>query len=124
MPRVSPDFSEALDLSPLPPGTYKVRLTDVESKTSKAGNHYLNWKLTTFGSENSSTNNRVIFYSTMTSGKGAGSLKALLAATGKGTGEFDTEELLGKEVRVTVIQGRDQDGNPSDFPSVKAVAAI
>src|SRR5437867_4389910 len=38
MPLISPDTSDALDMAPLAPGTYKAKIIDVEVKSSKAGN--------------------------------------------------------------------------------------
>lgn len=119
-PQINPDFSEALDS--LPPGEYKVRVTDSELKTSQAGNEYLNWKLSTFGSDDSRMNDRVIYHSTPISGKGAGILKQFLKAVGVDPtgGNFDTDMVHGKELAVVVIE----DPQGGTFPRVKTVKAI
>lgn len=125
-PLISPDFSEAVEFSPLPKGNYKVRITDCQTKQTKAGDTRLMWKLQTFGQSDPALNNRTITFGTMISGKGAGFLKQLIrAATGEEpTGSFNTDALLGREVLATVVEGKDQDGNPSSFPEVKAVAKL
>ncbi len=124
---IQPDFSEAQDITPIPPGTYNARITGVGSKESKKGDMYLRWELEIFGSDNSKLNNRKFWYNTMVSGPGAGGLKRLLGAVGlaaeTGT-QFDTEALLGKEVRVTLAEGKDQHGNVSIYPEVKSVAKL
>lgn len=128
---VTPDFSEAAEFNndPIPAGKYNVRIQSHETKTSSAGNNYLNWKLQIYGASDEAVkqNNRILFFRTMTSGKGAGFLKDFLAACGitleKGAG-FDPDTLLGKEVQVTVATKTKQDGSPDPFSEVKAVAPI
>ncbi len=126
MPLVTPDFSEVSESKPVPPGVYSARITDCESKTSKAGNPMLNWKLELFG--NPDINNRIVFTSTMISGKGAFRLQELYkAATGEAISDrsgFNTDALIGKEVQVTLVEGRDQEGNVRSFPDVKAIAPL
>lgn len=128
---ITPELSEAVDTpsEPIPPGVYKVRIEDAEVKQTKAGTgSYLSWKLKIFGAEgdHAKYNNWPVFYSTMTSGKGAGMLKALYkAALGQElTGQFDATELFGREVQVAIAQRRDQDGNVSRWPDVKSVKAL
>lgn len=123
---INPDFSQAVELEDLPPGTYKVRVVGCELKQTQKGETRLMWKLQTFGSETATWNNRVIWHGTMTGGKGAGFLKAFVkAATGEDSvGSFDTDQLMGRELLVTTTVGKNQDGSPSGFPEVKAVASL
>jgi hypothetical protein len=126
MPMISPDFSEAADFAPITPGTYKARVIECQTKESKKGATYLRWTMEVFGADESlKVNNRKFWYNTMVTGKGAGNLKSLLrAAMGEVPTQFDTDALLGKEVQVVLVQGRDQQGNPSDFPDVKSVSKL
>jgi len=122
---ITPDFTESTDFAPITPGTYKSRILTCESKTSKKGDTYLRWELEVFGAEDTKVNNRKFWYNTMLSGKGAGGLKKLLAVTvGPVDGAFDTESLYGKTVQVVLVQGKDQHGNPSDYPDVKSLAKL
>lgn len=126
---ISPDFSEAKELpkdQPVPTGVYKARIEDCEAKTSKAGKPMLSWMLRIFGAEGdiSSQNNRVLYYNTMTSGAGAGMLKTLIiAATGETpTSAFNTDDLLGKEIEITVQTKNDPaTGELSKWSDIKAV---
>lgn len=123
MPLITPDFSEVTGA--VPPGTYGARITDCEQKTSQAGSTYLNWKLTLFG--NPAVNDRVVFLSTPISGKGAFRLQELYkAATGEDMAKgqpLDTDMLLTRQVTATLVEGRDQNGEPRKFPDVKSVSA-
>lgn len=124
MPLITPDYSEAQSSQPIPSGTYSARIKDCQEKVGKSsGNPYLNWKLEIFDSEK--YNNRIVFLMTMLSGAGAGKLRDLYeAATGlESDGKpFDTDQLLGKEVKVTLVEARDEHGNVKSFPDVKSVA--
>jgi len=109
------------------PGTYKTRVVGVEEKVSKAGNPMLNWKTTVF--DDLKYNGATIFHTTPITGKGAFRLQEFyLAATGeeltKDSPSFDTEQIVGQEVLMTLVAGLDQQGNPSKWPDVKAVTAI
>lgn len=127
-PIITPDFSEAQELEPIPTGVYNARIVDVEQKTAKSsGNTYLKWKLQLFGAEGdlAKYNNWPVFYNTMTSGKGAGMLKQFAKAVLKEVPtQLDTDAFLGKEVQISLQQGKDQDGNPSTWPEVKSVKAL
>lgn len=118
---VQPDLSEVANITP---GDYSVTVVECEVKTSQKGNTYLKWKFETMGCEDTKNNGQHIWTNTMISGKGAFHFKALYqAATNEeydGTVEFDTEMLLGKEIRVAVIDGLDKQGNPSGFLEVKS----
>lgn len=126
-PLITPDFSEALEFTALTPGTYKARIVGCETKQTQAGNTRLLWKLETFGSEKTENNNRTLWHSTPVSGKGAGILKSFVtAATGETpTGPFDTDKILGREIKVTVVDGKDyKTGEPTGYAEVKAVAKL
>lgn len=94
---VNPDFSETQD--PLTAGEYPVRVTGVDQKTSQKGAPYLRWELTTFNSADSKNDGRKVWHTTMLAGPGAGMLKGFYkVCTGEDLdGNFDTEQLLGKE---------------------------
>lgn len=124
MALIKPDWSE--ETKPVQPGVYAARVKDGEIKTSKAGNTYVNWKLELFGTPE--VNNRVVFLSTPTGGPGIFRLAELYkAATGQEmdrNAPFDTDMLISREVTVTLVEGKDQNGNPKQFPDVKAVAPL
>ena len=126
MPVITPDFSEASD-QPIQAGTYNARILKSEQRTSQNGNDYIKWTLSLFGCEGeyAALNNRYVWYNTMLSGRGASMLKKFVkAATGETPpAEFDTDSLVGKEVCLVLVPGVDQQGNPSDYPDVKAVTA-
>ncbi len=123
-PQITPDFSEAAGLKP---GTYDARITSGEVKTSKNNNTYVKWQLTTISADPKFAD-QVVYHNTMTTGRGAGMLQSFFkAAMGEelGSGQaFDTEQLLGREVNITVVEGKDQQGNPTSWPEIKAVKAI
>lgn len=127
---IVPDFSEASESksTPVPDGVYKVRVTDCEKKESKAGNSYLNWKLTIFGAdgEYAKQNNRPVFHRTMLSGKGAGMLKDFLRVIDVDASKgFNPETCLGRELEVTLASRIDQStGLTSPWPDVRAVKPL
>jgi Protein of unknown function (DUF669) len=124
---VAPDFSEAVELTPIQPGVYKTRIVDVEQKTSRKGDAYLQWKLQIFGAtgEFSKFNNLHVRNTTMLTGKGAGRLKELaLAALGKVPAPFDTNEFIGRELLATIVPETDQAGNKTSYVTVKSVRSI
>jgi hypothetical protein len=123
---ITPDFSEVKEFTPIAPGTYSARIVDCEVKDSKAGNQYANWKLELFGSPDVA--NRVVFHSTPFKGGWVTKLAELYkAAIGQEIDKkkpFDTDMLIGKEVKVTLTEGKDQNGELRKYPDVKSVAAI
>lgn len=128
---ITPDLSEAVEVStePIPAGVYKARIEEAVLKPTKSGDaHYIQWKLRIFGAEGELArfNNWVFTHRTMTTGKGAGMLKAFyLAATGEAMpAQFDATSLYGREVQASLVPGKNQDGTTSSWPEVKAVKAI
>lgn len=125
MALVVPQFDELADITP---GNYKARITEAEVTTAKtSGAPMVVWKLEVFGSDNKGQNGQVITHRTMLTGKGAFGVKDLYRAAMKEelSGSFDTDMLLGKEVLLTMGQGRpQQDGSPSRFPEVKSVTGV
>lgn len=123
--QITPDFSEAVESSNvITPGLYKARVEGVEQKTSKAGAPYLKWTMSIFGAEgnNARYNNFKLWHTTMLSGKGAGILRDFLTATLGEARQFQTDEVLGKEVSVLVKIRRLEDGKEvNDVGSVKAL---
>lgn len=123
---VTPDFSEALSDEQVPAGVYKVRVDSCETKTSKAGASYLSWKLIIFGAEGEAArqNNRHVYLTTMTAGPGAGILKRFVQSTlGEVPKTFNTEDLYGRELQVTLVDRTKPDGTPG-WPEVKAMSTI
>jgi hypothetical protein len=122
---ITPDFSDIQDA--IAPGTYKVRVKKGEVKEWPNGGTYVNWELETFGESETKNNGRRVFHKTSTSGKGAFMLQQIYrAAVGSNlTGPFDTEELVGKQVAVEIVDGVNrQTGEPTGYVEVKRVKAI
>lgn len=125
MSLVKPDFSEIQDQ--ISPGTYKVRVKKGDVKEWPSGGTYINWELETFGESEPKNNGRRIFYKTSTSGKAAFMLQQFYrAAAGSAlTGSFDTEQLVGKEIAVEVVDGINRTtGEPTGYTDVKRVKSI
>lgn len=118
------DQSEVVD--GIPEGDYNVNVVDAEQKTSKAGNPYLRWQFTVFNHAETKYNGQAIWHSTPTTGKGAFRLLQLYkAAVGskldKNATKLDPQQILGKQLSITVVNSHDQDGNPNGFTEVKGV---
>lgn len=113
--------------SPLEPGTYKARVVASELKESKtSGNKYVKWQLETWGSEIKTQNGRTVYYNTPVTGGGAFRLADFYAATMKkalprDNPQFDTDMIIGKELEIVTVEGKDQEGNPSKYVEVKTV---
>lgn len=130
--QIQPDFTEALDS--VPPGKYPARIVEIKFDDTTGGpfisksekqTPYIKVVYEIFNSETAAkVNGRKIWDNLMLQGPGAGRLKAVVAAAGLDTtaGGFDTDDLLGKEVLITCVEKKDQNGNPSSFPEVKGVA--
>ena len=123
MALVKPDFSEIKE--DVGPGTYRVMVKKGEVKEWPNGGQYVNWELETFGETESKNNGRRIFHKTSVSGKGAFMLQQFYrAAVGTAlTGQFDTEQLVGKQIAVEVIDGV-RNGEPTGYTEVKRVKPI
>ena len=126
---VTPDFTEVQD--EMAPGTYKCLVKKAELKEWPNGGTYVNWQLETYGESEQKNNGRVIFHKTSTSGRGAFMLqKFYRAAMGKVLGgSFDTTEMLGKKVEVTVVDGMKKDNItgdmvPTGYNEIKGVKAV
>lgn len=125
MALITPNFDEIQDT--VTPGTYRVIVKKGEIKDWPNGGQYVNWELETFGETETKNNGRRIFHKTATSGKGAFMLQQFYrAACGTAlTGSFDTEQLVGKQVAVEVIDGVNrQTGELTGYTEVKRVKAI
>lgn len=122
---VQPDFSEIQE--DVAPGTYKGVIKKGEVKEWPSGGQYVNWEIETYGEANAKNNGRRIFYKTSVSGKGAFMLqKFYRAATGSTlTGQFDTEQLVGKRVEIELVEGVNRStGAPTGYNDVKSVRAV
>lgn len=126
---IKPDFSQVQDH--VEPGTYRARIVDAKidewpGKNGKPATPYINWRMETFQETEVKNNGRSIFMKTPITGKGAFRLRDLYrAATGEALdSEFDTEQLMSKEVELVIVDGKDAEGNPSGYTDVKAVKPI
>lgn len=117
---LTPDFSEVAEA--VTPGTYKTVIKKGEVKEWPNGGMYVNWELETVGEAEPKNNGRRIFHKTAIQGKGAFMLQQIYqAATGKPlTGQFDTEDLVGKVVVVDLADGV-RNGEPTGYVEVKKV---
>lgn len=125
MPLIQPDFSDILEK--LPEGVYKAHIVDVEEKTSQTGNPYVKWQLTVYDAPDARCNGKAVWTNTPTSGKGAFRLQQLYtAAMGKKLeGAFDSIELMGKSVLITVVNEQDRrTGEPTGYSEVKLIKAL
>lgn len=109
MSLVTPDFTEVKDTVGV--GTYRARIIDAKvdqwpAKDDKPAQPYINWTAKTFGEAEEKNNGRNVFFRTNTSGRGAFMLQSLYkAAIGSDLkGEFDTEQLYGKEIEITMTE--------------------
>ncbi len=124
---VTPNFDEALESGPVLTGIYKARITDAELKKSRKGEGMINWKLTIFGAEGdyATQNNRPVFVTTMTEGKGAGMLKEFARKVlGQVPQAWDTDQFLSREVEIKVESRYNDDGTVSNYPDVKVLRAL
>lgn len=122
MALVKPDFTEVQDNVGV--GTYRARITDAKlgawpAKDDRPEQPFINWQMKTFGEAEEKNNGRSIFFRTSTTGKGAFMLRDLYkAAVGQVlVGSFDTEQLFGKEIEVTLAER-------NGYTEVKTVRAI
>jgi len=121
MALVQPNFDEVQ--SEIIPGEYRVRIVGAEQGTwEKEGRTttFVKWTLETTDESEPKNNGRKIFERTAVNGKGAFRLQRLYkAATGESlAGAFDTEQLLGKELKVAV------ELDAKGYTNVKSFAAI
>lgn len=123
MSLVVPDFSEVADA--VTAGTYKTIIKKGEVRNWQSGDQYVNWELETVGETDPKNNGRKIFHKTSIQGKGAFMLQQFYhAAAGKAlVGKFDTEELVGKQVVVELVDGV-RDGQPTGYTEVKKVKRV
>lgn len=118
---VKPSFDEVAD--EVQPGRYTCIVKDAKLGEWSTGTPYVNWRLETYGEKDAKNNGRAIWHRTAAAGKGAFQLQRFYkAATGQAlTGEFDTEQLVGKKVQVEVAE-RVYEGKT--YAEVKAVSAV
>lgn len=130
MALVTPDLTQTTDS--VGPGSYKVRIKDASmgewpGKDGGPTTKYINWRMETFGEAEPKNNGRAIWLKTPVSGKGAFRLKDLYkAATSEELdGQFDTDQLMGCEVAVSVIDGVNfKTGEPTGFTEVKTIRSV
>ena len=129
MQMIRPDFSEAIDMSPIPPGKYRARIINAEYKVSKkSGDPYLNWKLEVSEPETKQTG-KEFYHITMIKGKGTGVLKQFVSAVLNeevdfSNFEFDPSDFYGRELMVTLQKKVDQEGKESKYPEVFSVLPL
>jgi hypothetical protein len=125
MSLVTPDFSEIQE--EIAAGTYKVRVRKGDVKEWPSGGTYINWEMETYGEPEPKNNGRRVFHKTSCSGKGAFMLqKFYRAATGQAlAGSFDTEQLVGKQIEVDIVDGVNrQTGTATGYTEVKSVRPV
>lgn len=120
---ITPDFSEIAE--EITPGEYRGIIKKGEVKEWPNGGAYVNWEIETVGDTNPKNNGRRIFHKTSTSGKGAFMLQQIYKAATQEplTGKFDTEQLVGKTVAITMVDGV-RNGEPTGYVEVKRVKAV
>jgi hypothetical protein len=125
---VTPNFDEVQD--EVGPGTYKVIIKKGEVKKWREDDPtsiYVNWELETTGEQDMKNNGRRIFHKTSAAGRGAFMLQQFYrAATGTVlNGPFDTEQLIGKQLAVEVVDGVNrQTKEPTGYTEVKRVKPL
>lgn len=128
---ITPDYTEAQEAQPVPAGVYNVRVDSWEEKASgpeskNPGTKYLNWTLVIFGADGdyAKQNNRKIWLTTMLKGPGAGILRDFSKACfGTAPATFDTDDFIGKELQVTLVDRIKPDGERGN-PNIKTMKAI
>lgn len=120
------DFSEVIEA--IPAGVYKARITGADYKVAatKDGGQWphVAWEFETYGADTPAHNGRKVRATTSTTGKGAFRLQQVVyAATGETLGKsntkLNTEQMLGKELMITVQY---KEGN--QYPEVAQFKAI
>lgn len=129
MPVIQPDTSEALDMSPIEPGTYKAKVTEVKTQNSKGSGGKQSvpmivpkFNVTVDGKDRARISYLVI------QGPGSGGFDQLLRAChmdeladqykdpGQPNPPFDTDTLINQELNVVIdtqlYQKLDGSGNP------------
>ena len=124
---LSPDFSEIKD--EVSPGTYKCMIRSGTVKEWPRGGMYVNWEMETYGESDSKNNGRRLFHKTPLSGGGAFKLQQFYkAATGQALDpskpQFDTEQLNGAKVEITLVDGTDKEGKLTGYTDVKSVRPV
>jgi hypothetical protein len=127
---IQPDFSEVKDN--VEAGAYKARVVDAKidqwaGKEGKNPTSYINWTLETYGEAEAKNNGRKIFHKTPINGPGAFRLKEFYkAAIGEEcpASGFDMAMLFGKEVELTVVDGKNKAGELTGYTEVKAVKPV
>lgn len=120
MPLIAPDTSQAIDMTPILPGTYRARVQEIGFELSKKGNPMVVVKFgVTVDDKVRSRNSYLVI-----TGEGAGGFDQLLrschfvteadAYRAGGKEPFDTDKLLGQELLV-VIDTQQYEGSPRDF---------
>jgi hypothetical protein len=119
---IEPDFSE--EAVPLPSGIYQAKLLSCQQKLSQMGNPYLNWKLE-IQSPNPKFRGHLVYYATPLAGRGVGYLKRLIQAAYQPayeSGPFNTEDLIGRLITVTLEKNLDQSGKDTGYLRVTEIA--
>jgi len=127
MPLITPDFSDVKDS--ISPGEYKARIVEHQIGEWQNGNKFIKWVMETCGETEAKNNGRRLYHTTPISGGGVFKLQDLYRAamqqplpTNEG---FDTEMLLGKELKVVVVDGVNyKTGEPTGYPEVKKTVAL
>lgn len=124
MSLVTPDFSEVAE--EIAPGTYRGQIRKIEEGQWQSGTKHLKVEIETVGESDPKNNGRRVFDRLPISGGGAFRLqKFYKAATGEALkGPFNTEQLLGRQVVMTIIDGTDKEGKKTGYIEVKNYAPV
>lgn len=121
---VTPDFTEVAE--EITPGTYRGQIRKVEVGEWSSGTKHLKVEIETVGESDPKNNGRRVFDRLPLSGGGAFKLQRFYkAATGEALkGPFNTEQLLGKQVTMTIVDGVNKEGAKTGYIEVKTYAAV
>ena len=113
-PVIQPDFSEALDLSPIEPGTYPAKVIHFKPGVSKKGNPQLEGDVELVVDRK--TRGRKVWWNT--TGKGSGSLQQYLRAIGRVDltapgSSFDPDEIINVEF-LAIVDSTEFEGQTRD----------
>lgn len=121
MPKIHVNLTDIKSKYDVPPGSYRARVVDIQSKESSSGNPMLVWSWEILDGDESGSE-----ISSMTSLQPHAlfSLKEHLEAFGiEGDVEFDTDTLVGKIAKITVAKEtyRNRDGEEKEASRIKKV---
>ena len=123
-PIIDPNQEEEINFKP---GWYKAKVLSCEERVSKANNNpYLNWKIE-LESGDPSQRGQWVFMMTAYNGKGGQILAKLYRDTVDpmyATGPINTDDIIGRVLKVNVETKLDKEGKPTKYLQVMDTAAL